>query len=64
MRMQDKLKELNVELPLLCSCHGSALDADPERCANNCIFYKNPKGESFEQSALDQSFPPVWVKPM
>ena len=28
----------------LCSCGATIWDTNPNTCANNCIFYKNPKG--------------------
>ncbi|XP_016373827.1 coiled-coil domain-containing protein 15-like [Sinocyclocheilus rhinocerous] len=31
------------ELPPLCCCGDSFWDSHPDTCANNCIFYKNPK---------------------
>lgn len=33
------------EVPPLCSCGSSVWDAGPENCANNCVFYRNPRGE-------------------
>ncbi|XP_065643910.1 uncharacterized protein LOC100210102 isoform X2 [Hydra vulgaris] len=32
-----------ISLPPLCQCGPTIWDAHPDTCANNCIFYKNPK---------------------
>ncbi|CAI9606200.1 unnamed protein product [Staurois parvus] len=42
-QMKDKMLLHNVELPPLCCCGSDFWDAHPDTCANNCIFYKNPK---------------------
>lgn len=33
-----------VELPPLCCCGMTLWDTNPDTCANNCVFYRNPKG--------------------
>ncbi|KAM9299280.1 coiled-coil domain-containing protein 15 [Gastrophryne carolinensis] len=42
-QMKDKMLQHNVELPPLCCCGSDFWDTHPDTCANNCIFYKNPK---------------------
>ncbi|XP_018420484.1 PREDICTED: coiled-coil domain-containing protein 15 isoform X1 [Nanorana parkeri] len=42
-QMKDKMLLHNVELPPLCCCGSDFWDAHPDTCANNCIFYRNPK---------------------
>lgn len=41
--LKDKLQSRNIVLPPLCSCGPTIWDANPDTCANNCVFYKNPK---------------------
>ncbi|XP_071806146.1 uncharacterized protein [Asterias amurensis] len=41
--MREKISKSGVELPPLCACGPSIWDSNPDTCANNCIFYKNPK---------------------
>ncbi|XP_016148241.1 coiled-coil domain-containing protein 15 [Sinocyclocheilus grahami] len=41
--MKEKLEKDKTELPPLCCCGDSFWDSHPDTCANNCIFYKNPK---------------------
>ncbi|XP_016310319.1 coiled-coil domain-containing protein 15 isoform X1 [Sinocyclocheilus anshuiensis] len=41
--MKKKLEKDNVELPPLCCCGDTFWDSHPDTCANNCIFYNNPK---------------------
>ncbi|XP_073807624.1 coiled-coil domain-containing protein 15 [Danio rerio] len=41
--MKEKLEKDKVELPALCCCGDTFWDSNPETCANNCIFYNNPK---------------------
>ncbi|CAN2388119.1 Coiled-coil domain-containing protein 15 [Pristimantis euphronides] len=42
-QMKDKMLSHNIELPPLCCCGSDFWDSHPDTCANNCIFYKNPK---------------------
>ncbi|KAM9440851.1 uncharacterized protein ccdc15 [Clarias gariepinus] len=42
-QIREKLKQEKVELPPLCCCGESFWDSHPETCANNCVFYNNPK---------------------
>ncbi|CAJ0967068.1 unnamed protein product [Ranitomeya imitator] len=44
--MKDKLLFHNIELPPLCCCGSDFWDSHPDTCANNCVFYKNPKAYS------------------
>ncbi|XP_056108877.1 coiled-coil domain-containing protein 15 [Rhinichthys klamathensis goyatoka] len=41
--LKEKLEKDKVELPPLCSCGDTFWDSYPDTCANNCIFYSNPK---------------------
>ncbi|XP_056313029.1 coiled-coil domain-containing protein 15 [Danio aesculapii] len=41
--MKEKLEKDKVELPALCCCGDTFWDSNPETCANNCVFYNNPK---------------------
>ncbi|KAK2911550.1 hypothetical protein QQF64_027338 [Cirrhinus molitorella] len=41
--MKEKLEKDKVELPPLCCCGDTFWDSHPDTCANNCIFYNNPK---------------------
>ncbi|XP_027034356.2 coiled-coil domain-containing protein 15 isoform X4 [Tachysurus fulvidraco] len=43
-QIREKLEQEKVELPPLCSCGGESFwNSHPDTCANNCIFYNNPK---------------------
>jgi hypothetical protein len=44
--IKDKAAKQKIDLPPLCQCNysNSIWDFNPNNCANNCIFYKNPKG--------------------
>ncbi|XP_039620142.1 uncharacterized protein ccdc15 [Polypterus senegalus] len=41
--MKEKIEHHNFDLPPLCCCGESFWDSHPDTCANNCVFYKNPK---------------------
>ncbi|TSP36121.1 Coiled-coil domain-containing protein 15 [Bagarius yarrelli] len=41
--IKEKLEQEKVELPPLCCCGESFWDSHPDTCANNCVFYNNPK---------------------
>ena len=41
--LKEKVLRRNIVLPPLCSCGPTIWDTNPETCANNCVFYKNPK---------------------
>ncbi|KAK3095448.1 hypothetical protein FSP39_014789 [Pinctada imbricata] len=43
-QLKDKMDKKGVELAPLCCCGTSVWDTNPETCANNCVFYRNPKG--------------------
>ncbi|XP_053474585.1 coiled-coil domain-containing protein 15 isoform X3 [Ictalurus furcatus] len=43
-QIKEKLEQVKVELPPLCCCGESFWDSHPDTCANNCVFYNNPKG--------------------
>ncbi|XP_040287053.1 coiled-coil domain-containing protein 15 [Bufo bufo] len=42
-QMKDKMLLHNIALPPLCCCGTDFWDSHPDTCANNCIFYNNPK---------------------
>ncbi|KAI7812413.1 putative coiled-coil domain-containing protein 15 [Triplophysa rosa] len=41
--MKEKLEKDKVNLPPLCCCGDTFWDTHPDTCANNCVFYNNPK---------------------
>ncbi|XP_051529913.1 coiled-coil domain-containing protein 15 isoform X2 [Myxocyprinus asiaticus] len=41
--IKEKLEKDKVELPPLCCCGDTFWDSHPDTCANNCVFYNNPK---------------------
>ncbi|XP_071495357.1 uncharacterized protein [Diadema antillarum] len=41
--MRERITLLGVTPPPLCACGPTVWDANPDTCANNCVFYKNPK---------------------
>ena len=43
-RLRERLAQSHCYLPPLCSCGPTVWDTNPETCANNCVFYRNPKG--------------------
>ena len=43
-QMRERITQEKVDLPALCCCGDSFWDSHPDTCANNCVFYKNPKG--------------------
>ncbi|XP_070551334.1 trichohyalin-like [Ptychodera flava] len=40
--MKDKIEKQNIQLPPLCNCGPTIWDSNPDTCANNCVFYRNP----------------------
>lgn len=44
-RLKEKLDSKQFCVPPLCLCGNSVWDANPDTCANNCVFYRNPKGQ-------------------
>ena len=47
--LKDRAKQFRLEIPPLCQCSQGQIqnelwDIDWNTCANNCLFYKNPKG--------------------
>lgn len=44
MRLKELVALKKLEIPPLCSCGETVWDTNPKTCANNCIFYRNPKG--------------------
>nr|AAI61539.1 ccdc15 protein [Xenopus tropicalis] len=42
-QMKEKIQLHNIELPPLCCCGSDFWESHPDTCANNCVFYKNPK---------------------
>ena len=43
-RLKEHVENRKFDVPPLCACGVSLWDASPDTCANNCSFYKNPKG--------------------
>ena len=50
---RERITLSGITLPPLCQCGPSIWDSHPDTCANNCIFYKNPKGKLFFNSVLN-----------
>jgi coiled-coil domain-containing protein 15 len=50
--LRDKIQSKGISLPALCACGPSIWDANPDTCANNCIYYKNPKEYAKALSSL------------
>ncbi|KAI4814431.1 hypothetical protein KUCAC02_003627 [Chaenocephalus aceratus] len=42
-RMKERVSQEKLEPPPLCCCASSFWDSHPDTCANNCVFYNNPK---------------------
>jgi len=42
-QLREKVEEQNLCLPPLCCCGPTVWDTNPDTCANNCHFYRNPK---------------------
>ena len=49
--LKEKAMQFKLDMPLLCQCNMNSKfevwDIDWNKCANNCLFYKNPKGYLF-----------------
>lgn len=43
-QLQERLASCPTPPPPLCSCGSTLWDTDPQTCANNCPFYRNPRG--------------------
>ncbi len=43
-RLKERVLNKHTAVLPLCSCGTTIWDADPYTCANNCPFYRNPKG--------------------
>ncbi|XP_013415514.1 coiled-coil domain-containing protein 15-like [Lingula anatina] len=41
--IKEKIERRGIVLPPLCCCGETVWDTHPDTCANNCVFYKNPK---------------------
>ncbi len=64
-RLKEKLKTRDVAVLPLCSCGTTIWDADPFTCANNCPFYRNPKGELYHIIAILYISPlQLWRRPL
>ena len=50
--LKEKMKDKGIQVPALCACGPSIWDATPDTCANNCIYYKNPKEYARAMSSL------------
>ncbi|XP_064618323.1 coiled-coil domain-containing protein 15-like [Liolophura sinensis] len=55
-RLRERIKDREIELPALCCCGNTLWDTNPDTCANNCVFYKNPKGYGRALQSLLSSF--------
>lgn len=44
VRLKEQVEGRKLDVPPLCACGVSLWDTSPDTCANNCSFYKNPKG--------------------
>ena len=42
---QERAEFCSLEMPRLCTCGPTIWDTHPNLCANNCIFYRNPKSK-------------------
>nr|XP_057943725.1 coiled-coil domain-containing protein 15 [Doryrhamphus excisus] len=42
-QLKQRMSNKKLDLPPLCCCASSFWDSHPDSCANNCIFYNNPK---------------------
>lgn len=42
-QVKERMSQAKLELPPLCCCASSFWDSHPDTCANNCVFYNNPK---------------------
>ncbi|XP_072033834.1 uncharacterized protein [Amphiura filiformis] len=50
--MREKMEKQRITMPPLCACGPTIWDSNPDTCANNCIFYKNPKAYAKALSSL------------
>ena len=55
-QMKERIVQEKVELPHLCWCGDSFWDSHPDTCANNCVFYNNPKGTNSANIAFQIPF--------
>uniref|UniRef100_M3XLE5 Coiled-coil domain containing 15 n=1 Tax=Latimeria chalumnae TaxID=7897 RepID=M3XLE5_LATCH len=55
-QMREKIKLQNIDLPPLCCCGLDFWDSHPDTCANNCVFYKNPKALRWWKGAFPRLF--------
>ena len=44
-KLRQRIAHRQATVPPLCSCGTSVWDTNPDTCANNCIFYRNSRGE-------------------
>jgi hypothetical protein len=47
VQLRELMAKKKLEVPPLCSCGETVWDTNPKTCANNCIFYRNPKGSGW-----------------
>jgi len=45
--LKEKMESQRLDIPQLCACGPTVWDTNPDTCANNCVYYKNPKGNLF-----------------
>lgn len=50
--LKEKMKLKGIRIQPLCACGPSLWDTNPDTCANNCIYYKNPKEYAIALSSL------------
>ncbi|XP_031551903.1 trichohyalin-like [Actinia tenebrosa] len=50
--IKEKIRSKGISVPPLCACGPSIWDTHPDTCANNCIYYKNPKEYAKAMSSL------------
>ncbi|XP_064651707.1 coiled-coil domain-containing protein 15-like [Lineus longissimus] len=54
--LRERIKKRNLQVPPMCSCGETVWDTNPDTCANNCVFYKNPKVYAKALQSLLSSF--------
>ncbi|CAD5125561.1 DgyrCDS13764 [Dimorphilus gyrociliatus] len=55
-QIRESMELKKIKLPPLCSCAETFWEADPDTCANNCIFYQNRKAYERALQSLLSSF--------
>lgn len=60
-QLQELVATRKVGIPPLCSCGKTVWDTHPKTCANNCIFYRNPKGKNSSRGSGSTGICPIQV---